>query len=205
MLENVEVVKETIVRHVVSAPTTQRRRLRLFSGKVPVPNGEVDFGVDRHSQWGEAKDGKEAEKLRRLFEALLPPASDIEWSLGKSATTQEAYEGLVKACGITADGMELYFRFTECFQKGGEAASDYLLRLHDLLSKAMDGGGVLADQVDKVQAHQYVRGCLYDESLLQALDLKRRPSPPDFVTVLHEIRQLEQAERQKDERRQKGQ
>ena len=47
------------------------------------------------------------------IELLLPPASNIRWTLGKNVTAEECLEGLEKTYGITADKDELYLHFNE--------------------------------------------------------------------------------------------
>lgn len=198
-----EVVGEAVVKHVVSAPSTHRRRLRLFSGKLPVPAGEFDYESWKRPALQLVEDCgiTPSEKLSRVIESLLPPASNIVWALGKAATAEECLVGLEKAYGVTADGDELYLRFSECFQKPQEAASEYLVRLQELLTRVQEAGGVNPDRVDNVRIQQFTRGCLYNEPLLMKLDLKKRPTPPDFVSLLQELRLEEQREREKEQRR----
>ncbi|XP_038072746.1 paraneoplastic antigen Ma3 homolog [Patiria miniata] len=196
-------VGEAVVKHVVSSSSTHRRRLRLFSGKTPVPSGEFDYESWKRParQLVEDSNISSSEKLSRVIESLLPPASNIVWALGKEATAEECLDGLEKAYGVTADGDELYLRFSECFQRPVEAASEYLVRLQELLTRVQDTGGVNPDRVDNVRIQQFTRGCLYHEPLLMKLDLKKRPTPPNFVSLLQEVRLEEQREREKEERR----
>ena len=139
--------------------------------------------------------------MSRIVESLLPPASNIVWALGNKATAEECLEGLEQAYGVTADGDELYLRFSECFQKDGELASDYLLRLQESLTRVLDGGGIDSKRADNVRVQQFTRGCLYNDTLLLRLDLKKRPTPPGFVGLLREVRQEEQRELDKVDRR----
>ena len=124
----------------------------------------------------EDKDLLESEKYNRIVESLLPPASDIVWALGKDATATQVLDGLEKAYGSTIDGDELYLKFSECYQGEHEAASDYLLRLQGILSKAVEAGGIASDRSANIRVQQFIRGCLYNDPLLVALDLKRKPT-----------------------------
>ncbi|XP_030840109.1 paraneoplastic antigen Ma3-like [Strongylocentrotus purpuratus] len=202
-----DTVPETVVKHIVSAPSSHRRRLRLFSGRRPVPNGEADFDNWRRQTQliVDADDLSESEKISRLTEALLPPASNVVWALGKGVSAKDSLEGLEKAFGTTSDGEELYLLFTECYQASEEFPSDYLLRLQDLLIRAQENDGINAGRMDKARVHQFSRGCLYNDALLHTLALGKRLPPPDFVSLLHEVRQEEQKEKEKEVKRKSGQ
>ena len=129
-----------------------------------------------------------SERLSRVIESLLPPASNIVWALGKNVTAEECQEGLQKAYGITADGDELYLSFSRCFQK---PKRPLLSTSQELLTRVQDAGGVSPDRVDNVRIQQFTRGCLYNEPLLMKLNLKMCPIPPDFVTLLRDVRMEE--------------
>ncbi|XP_071789562.1 paraneoplastic antigen Ma1 homolog [Asterias amurensis] len=189
------------VKHIVTK-TAHRRRLRLFSGKFPVPSGEFDYESWKRPARQLVDDigVSQSEKLSRLIESLLPPASKIVWALGKYASADECLDGLEKAFGVTADGDELYLKFCDCYQRSGERASDYLTRLQDLLTRVGDAGAVAEERVNNLRCHQFSRGCLYNETLLLQLDLKKRTHPPDFVTLLMEVRQQEQREWEEEKR-----
>ena len=196
-------VQETIVRHVVSSSSIQRRRLRLFSGRTPVPSGELDYEGWRRpaQQLIEDHDLSESERYNRLTESLLPPASDIVWALGKGVTAAQCLEGLEKAYGTTADAEELYLQVCQCFQHDGETASEFLVRLQDRITKAEDRGAVEKLRADSIRTSQFLRGCLYNDALLVALDLRGRKPTPSFVQLLHEVRTEEQKQLEKEERR----
>ncbi|XP_071494323.1 paraneoplastic antigen Ma1 homolog [Diadema antillarum] len=196
-------VPESIVRHVVSSSSVNRRRLRIFSGKLPVPNGELDFDTWRRpaQQLVDDTDLSEPEKLSRIVEALLPPASKVVWALGAGATARECVEGLEKAYGTTADAEELYLQVCSCFQYDGETASEFLVRLQDRITKAEDRGAIDKSRTSKFRTSQFLRGCLYNDALLVALDLRGRDLPLSFVQLLHEVRTEEQKQMEKEERR----
>ena len=198
-----EGVQETIVKHVVSSSTVQRRKLRLFSGRTPVPNGEIDFDawIRPAQQVVDDTELAEPEKLSRILEALLPPASKIVWALGSGATAKDCIDGLEKAYGTTADAEELYLQVCQCFQKDGEAASEFLLRLQDRITKAEDRGAIEESRAGSIRMSQFLRGCLYNDALLVALDLRGRNPPPSFVQLLHEVRTEEHKQMEKEERR----
>ena len=196
-------VPESIVRHVVSSSSVNRRRLRIFSGRLPVPNGELDFDTWRRpaQQLVDDADLSETEKLSRIVEALLPPASKVVWALGSGASAKECIDGLEKAYGTTADAEELYLHVCQCFQQEGESASQFLVRLQDLITKAEDRGAIDASRACTIRTNQFIKGCLYNDPLLVALDLRSKTEPPSFVQLLHEVRTEEQKQMEKEERR----
>ena len=75
-----EEVKKVVVEHVIKEktnPTVQRRKLRLFSGNQPTPNGEVNFATWRITAKQVIDDGviDEKEKKRCLIDSLLCDAT----------------------------------------------------------------------------------------------------------------------------------
>ena len=58
--------------------------------------------------------------------------------------------------------------------------------------------------MDKARVHQFSRGCLYNDALLHTLALGKRLPPPDFVSLLHEVRHEEQKEKEKKVKRKSG-
>lgn len=181
-----KVVVEHIMRSESSPPSYSQSRLRTFSGRLPKPNGEVDYDA-WHTQvellLGDPSLSENL-KVRRVLESLLSPAADIVKSLGTSAPLKSYLEQLEAAFGVVEDGEELFATFLSSNQNSGEKPSSYLNRLHVLLTKAISRGGVDAKDANKHLLRQFCRGC-WDQSLIVGLQLERqKSSPPSFPELL---------------------
>ncbi|XP_017291689.1 paraneoplastic antigen Ma2 homolog [Kryptolebias marmoratus] len=92
------------------------RRLRLFSGNLPVPPSEEPFDHWLEQAWlmVEESDCTDKEKRRRLMESLKGPALEIAKSVRESnpeAGPDEYLEALESAFGNAESGDDLYFAF----------------------------------------------------------------------------------------------
>lgn len=192
--------------HVIDKVASGRsyRRLRLFSGKTPVPSGELDFENWRRLARQLLKDDSipDSEKRSRITESLVPPALNVVWAVPDGSPAQEYLTCLSRAYGCTADGDELLTDFRCAYQKEEEKASDYLLRLHTLLTQVVEMGGISAEDSDKTLCSQFQRGCLYNEPLLNMLQLRsKKDNPPGMLILLREVRAAETLLQEKSDRR----
>ncbi|KAJ8007900.1 hypothetical protein DPEC_G00098980 [Dallia pectoralis] len=183
-------VQKVIVEHFIRGDSTpssySQSRIRTFSGRLPKPNGEVDYDSWRTQVDLLLKDVSVSgpQKVRRILESLLSPAADIVKPLGTNATPQAYLTQLESAFGVVEDGEELFATFLGSNQNSGEKPSVYLSRLQTLLTKAVTRGGVSAAESDKYLLRQFCRGC-WDQSLIIGLQLEhRRPNPPTFPELL---------------------
>ncbi len=170
------------------------RRLRLFSGRTPTPTGELDFENWRRlaRQLIKDKSVSDGEKRSRVTESLVPPALDVVWAVGEGASASDYLDCLSKAYGSTADGDELLTLFRCEYQKESEKASDYLLRLHTMLTRVIEKGGVDQNSSSKLLCNQFQRGCLYNDHLLHTLQLQnKKTNPPAVLELLREVRVAE--------------
>uniref|UniRef100_A0A8D0AK94 Paraneoplastic antigen Ma-like C-terminal domain-containing protein n=1 Tax=Sander lucioperca TaxID=283035 RepID=A0A8D0AK94_SANLU len=183
-------VQKVIVEHFIRSDSTpssySQSRIRTFSGRLPRPNGEVDYDSWRTQVDLLLKDVSvsDSQKVRRILESLLSPAADIVKPLGTNATPQAYLTQLESAFGVVEDGEELFATFLGSNQNSGEKPSVYLGRLQTLLTKAVTRGGVSAAESDKYLLRQFCGGC-WDQSLIIGLQLEhRRPNPPSFPELL---------------------
>lgn len=200
-----KVVVEHIMRSESLPPSYSQSRIRTFSGRLPKPNGEVDYDAWRTQVELLLCDRSLSEnlKVRRILESLLSPAVDIVKSLGTSAPIQLYLEQLEAAFGLVEDGEELFATFLSSNQNSGEKPSIYLNRLQGLLTKAMSRGGVEAKDLNKHLLRQFCRGC-WDQSLIVSLQLEHRKcSPPSFSELLLLLRTEEDRRSAKLERMRK--
>ena len=196
-----------IVQVIEKASSRSYRRLRLFSGKLPVPAGELDFENWRRLAHQLLKDDSvpDSEKKSRITEALVPPALNVVWAVNSDSSAHEYLCCLSRAYGSPADGDELLTNFRCSYQKESEKASEYLMRLHTLLTQVIEAEGIDPDDTDKTLCSQFQRGCLYNDPLLNMLQLRsKKDNPPDMLSLLREVRAAEalledKADRRKDE------
>jgi hypothetical protein len=107
------------------------RKLRLFSGKSPVPSGEVDFETWRLQvrQLDNEPELDENQKRRIILQSLLRPALD---SVATVATKVEILQILDNIYGSVVDGTELLLKFQTTYQNDKESCSSYLQRLYHM-------------------------------------------------------------------------
>lgn len=137
------------------------------------------------------------QRVRRIMESLLPPATDIVKSLGARASPRAYLNMLDSAYGAIEDGDELFSKFMNTFQNEGEKASSYLQRLQVALSKAVRGGGVKSSEGNHHLLRQFCRGC-WDDNLISELRLDAcRDDPILFQDLLRSLRTREGKSAQK--------
>ncbi|XP_023806199.1 uncharacterized protein LOC111946697 [Oryzias latipes] len=176
------------------------RRLRLFSGNMPVPPNEEPFDQWLEQAWlmVEESEGTEKEKRRRLMESLKGPALEIAKSIREAdpeANPTVYLEALESSFGTAESGDDLYFAFRLMQQQPTEKLSDFLRRLERALSKVVQRGGFSADYKDKARLEQLLRGAVASDLMLIQLRLReRKNAPPTFLQLLREIRTEEEYE-----------
>ena len=177
----------------VGPPSMFYRKLRLFSGKLPVPHGEVDY-VTWRMQVHQIQDDDEEEvsdgALKRLIlQNLQRPALDsLRNSTGSASCMLEVLDTLY---GSVEDGQELLIQFFTTYQEEKEITSTYLQRLYLQIMDVADKGGIVVSQVPSHLLRQFVRGS-YDESVIHKLGLEEKlDDPPAFAELLLSIRKEE--------------
>ena len=184
--------KQEIVVKVADVPSRPIvRRLRQFSGKSPVPSGELDYETWSQLAQQLLRDNNvsAADQKSAITQSLFPPALNLLCKLEDTATAQECLEVLENVYGTVADADDLYTKFRETYQSEGENPSDYLFRLDTRLTKAIKSGGVDAAQEDKLRLNQFIRGCIYDEALVTTLHLhQKKANPPPYLELMREVR-----------------
>lgn len=198
-------VQKVIVEHIVKSevasaiPSTAVVKLRPFSGRIPQPSNESDYDTWRCNVELLLDDPSvsDLQRVRRIMESLLPPATDIVKSLGPRASPRAYLNMLDSAYGAIEDGDELFSKFMNTFQNDGEKASSYLQRLQVALSKAVRGGGIKSSETNHQLLRQFCRGC-WDDVLISELHLDtHKDDPIEFQDLLHSIRTREDKSAQK--------
>lgn len=180
-------------RIIVTQQSQFTRKLRLFSGKTPVPNGEVDFETWRpqvRQLFDEAEDELSDKQLRRvIIQSLQRPALDtVKNHIGN---TRQLLEILDNLYGAVVDSKELLIQYYSVYQRDKEQTSSYLQRLYLLIMDVADKGGVSVGKIPDLLLEQFIRGS-HDEVMIQKLDLEDLVSdPPSFAELLLSIRKEE--------------
>uniref|UniRef100_A0AAQ6IIC4 Paraneoplastic antigen Ma-like C-terminal domain-containing protein n=1 Tax=Anabas testudineus TaxID=64144 RepID=A0AAQ6IIC4_ANATE len=190
-------VQKVIVEHVIrsesASPTSPHIRIRIFSGRTPRPNGEVDYETWRTQVDLLLCDPalNNAQKVRKILESLLSPAADIVKPLGVNSLPGLYITQLDSAFGVVEDGEELFAAFLSSNQNNGEKPSAYLNRLHSLLTRAISRGGASTENSNELILRQFCRGC-WDQSLIIGLQLEhKKNNPPSFPELLLLLRSEE--------------
>lgn len=195
-------VQRYVVEHIVKSDDINMRsshRLRMFSGRLPRPQHEVDYETWRSGVDLILKDPafSELQRSRHILDSLLPPAADIVRHLSLDLPAEIYIQHLDSAYGTVQDGEELYVKFMDTLQDSGEKPSVYLQRLQVALSLAVKRGGVKPSEVNRHLLSQFCRGC-WDNNLISELQLKqRKTNPPSFAELLLLLRTEEDREARK--------
>ncbi|XP_075423875.1 modulator of apoptosis 1-like [Ascaphus truei] len=139
------------------------RKLKAFSGTLPVPMGED--GID---PWKEHTRGVMEEwsctdvvKRQRLMECLRPTAStliSIHREQYPDLTSRMMIEFLVEAYSAKEDDGALWAKYYAISQKEGEDLSVYIHRVQISLGPLLHHKYVTASQMDEYLRKQYLRG-----------------------------------------------
>uniref|UniRef100_A0A8C5PZ71 Paraneoplastic antigen Ma-like C-terminal domain-containing protein n=1 Tax=Leptobrachium leishanense TaxID=445787 RepID=A0A8C5PZ71_9ANUR len=136
-----------MAQNSAASPNYGYRKLRFYSGKVPVPTGEEDFEtwIDQAVQAVEEWEVADTVKRQRLIESLRGPASDaaLLWSI-------EYLEALQEIFGGVEDCAELIHKFSHTYQKEGEELSTYVILK----------GGMESSHASKALMDQIFKGAL---------------------------------------------
>ena len=174
-------------------PSTFHRKLRLFSGRVPVPHGEVDYVSWRMkvSQIQTDDDDliTDGQLKRIILESLQRPALDtLRNSTGSSTEVLEVLDTLY---GSVEDGQELLIQFFNTYQHDKEIASAYLQRIYLQIMDVADKNGTTINEVPRHLVRQFGRGS-HDENIIQKRGLSDQiEEPPSFAELLLSIRKEE--------------
>ncbi|XP_013383868.1 modulator of apoptosis 1-like [Lingula anatina] len=167
------------------------RKLRLFSGKTPVPHGEVDFETWKFQVEPLLADIRgetdNVEATRIIRQSLLRPALD---TVREAFTAVQIVEVLESVYGIVVDGKELLVQFFVNYQKEKETPSQYLQRLYLQAMQVVERGGMGVREVPENLLRQFIRGC-FDDEMINKLGLEKIDNPPSFAELLLLVRKEE--------------
>ncbi|KAL7868508.1 hypothetical protein SRHO_G00098920 [Serrasalmus rhombeus] len=207
---NPPAVQRVVVEHIVrseeaASHTNVAARLRTFSGKTPHPNSEVDYDSWRNNVELLLNDPSlsDLHRSRKILDSLLPPAANLVKHLGPLATPKAYLDLLDSAFATVEEGDELFAKFLNTLQDASERPSEYLQRLHAVMSRVTKQGVIPATEADKHLLRQFCRGC-WDNGLIADLQLEQKKNrPPTFSEFLLLLRIEEEKHTAKEQRMKK--
>ena len=149
----------------VSQPSYYNRKLRLFSGKIPVPSGETNFKTWRRQVYQLEKDEEDDDddnalpdhQLKRLIlQSLQPPALDTVWNM--DVNSEQILEVLDNLYGSVVDGQDLLLQLQTTYQADKETSSEYIQRLYLLATEVAERHGICLGDIPYQLLRQFIRG-----------------------------------------------
>ncbi|XP_063797600.1 paraneoplastic antigen Ma2-like [Pseudophryne corroboree] len=160
------------------------RRLRVFSGILPVPTGEESYEVWREAAVQHSEEWRCPEhiKKQRIVESLRGPAMGIIHATRRSnpnATLKDYFTALDYSFGTIEEVGDILSRLHRTFQEPTETLTDYIYRIDKILYKLLDKGGIEQREIDERRMKHVLIGALTSNPVAQRLrcSMPRTPSP----------------------------
>ncbi|XP_063788844.1 paraneoplastic antigen Ma1 homolog [Pseudophryne corroboree] len=165
------------------------RRLRIFSGIIPVPAGEETYEMWREAAVQHSEEWQCPEHIRRqrVVERLRGPAMGVIQATRRSnptATLKEYLEALDFSFGTLEDMGDLMARLNSTYQEHGETLTHYIYRVDRLIYKIVDRGGFSPDIVNETRLKQVLKGALTNNPVAQRLRCTMTTAKPPTLTEL---------------------
>ncbi|XP_040180256.1 paraneoplastic antigen Ma1 homolog [Rana temporaria] len=134
---------------------TGYRKLRVFSGRQPVPTGEDSFEewLDQATQALDEWDIPETQKKQRITESLKGPASAAIHNLKlrkRNCVAQDYLNILQDVFGCTEKASDLIYQLEHTYQNVGEKLSEYMRRLDTIIHQILLKKGLDPQKVDEI-------------------------------------------------------
>lgn len=170
------------------------RKIRIFSGKKPVPNGEVDYETWRLLATTIVEDDhmSESDKRRHVVQSLLRPALELVQGQDE-IPVHDMITFLDTVFGPVLDGGDLFVKFLTTNQESKEGTGEYLIRLYTMGLKVVQHNKLTLQDLSKYVLEQFARGS-HDEQLLDKLKVEERVHEgriPEYSSFLLEVRTAE--------------
>ncbi|XP_063786016.1 paraneoplastic antigen Ma1-like [Pseudophryne corroboree] len=175
------------------------RRLRMFSGIVPVPAGEESYELWKETaiQHSEEWPCTDAIKKQRVVESLRGPAMGVIQATRRSnpqATLREYFEALDFSYRTLEDVCELLACMNHTFQEHGETLTDYIYRVDKVIYKLVEKGGMERSEVDERRLRQVLKGALTTNPVAQRLQCTMRGGQAPTLNELVKEVKLEEVQ-----------
>ena len=187
----------------VENPPQLPRRLRLFSGKSPTPNGEVEYEDWRLCAKNMIENTTdEAAKKRCLMDSLLRPALSLVSHMG-GAPASTIFDELELIYGKVHDKFGIMATVHGTLMNRSEKPSQYLQRIYTVVTEAADCGAIDRGDIVKNTIAQFRLGLL-NEPLGVTLRLHElEQNPPPFAKLMQSVRREEALQANRDAHRAK--
>ena len=192
--------------HTVHLQSSNPPRLKTFSGKDPVPSGEVDFQTWwlKAQQLSMDEDITDSQKRKAVVDSLLKPALHTIRHI-KEGPVQEILSMLKTAYGDVRSARTQLNAFYNMYPDDGQEASSYLMDLHNALMDLVNNGHMSVREVSKELVNQFVEAYdddTYSDKLHLTVDMI---NPPSFGDLLLSIRTEESRRRGRQVRKKMSQ
>ncbi|XP_063794620.1 paraneoplastic antigen Ma3 homolog [Pseudophryne corroboree] len=197
--ESIEPQVETVMDKVVSQFERWHyeggyRRLRVFSGVIPVPTGEEGYDAWREAAIQHSEEWRCPEyiKKQRIVESLRGPAMGIIHATRRSntnATLKDYFNALDYSFGTIEDIGDILARLNNTYQEPSEPLTNFIYRLDKILYKLLDKGGIEQSEMDERRLKHLLRGALTSSPVAQRLRCSgARDRPPTLSELIKDVK-----------------
>ncbi|XP_063809264.1 paraneoplastic antigen Ma1 homolog [Pseudophryne corroboree] len=208
--ENIEPQVETVLDKVVSHFERWHyeggyRRLRVFSGILPVPTGEEGYDAWREAAIQHSEEWRCPEhiKKQRIVESLRGPAMGIIHATRRSnpnATLKDYFNALDYSFGTLEDLGDILVRLNQTYQEPTESLTNFIYRIAKILYKLLDKGGIQSSEIDERHLKQLLRGALTTHPVAQRLRCSGPGARPPTLSEMIKDVKLEEGQIENRER-----
>ncbi|XP_063797599.1 paraneoplastic antigen Ma1 homolog [Pseudophryne corroboree] len=198
--QNVDAVMDKVVSHFERWHYKGGyRRLRIFSGIMPVPAGEENYDTWKETATQQSEEWRCPEhiKKQRIVESLRGPAMGIIHATRRSnpnSTLKDYFEALHFSFGTLEDVGDILVRLNHTYQEPNESLTKYIYRIDKILYKLLDKGGMEAKDIDEWRMKYLLRGALTSNPVAQRLRCSMARSPPFTLGELIKEVKLEEVQ-----------
>lgn len=173
---------------------TSTKKLKPFSGRSRISNGEVDYKHWRRAALRVVEDSdlNEGQKKNLLLQSLTGIAEDSV-DLHRHLHSADLLEVLDKCFRTTVDSSDLLADFFQILQLPTQSVSEYLNALYVHLAEVVTLGGLAMEELPRTLLKQLVRGInVSDDYLIAKLRLDEKfDNPPNFPDLFVSVRREE--------------
>ena len=180
---------------IIQTQSSSYVKFGKFSGETPVPNGQIDFEAWESAVVRAIEKKPMDDVINAMQQSLMKPARGLVKTLLEASDGKGVLSRLQSAYGVVFDKHQLRKDLYNMVQRSKESASEFLNRLFLHLEKCQQAHAVPKEEAALEMLKQFNAGCT-DDRLVDYLRLEEKESdPPDFGTLLSDIRNHESKHR----------